>query len=163
IGAEHGSEQQQTRLSLRCHLRQSRGCQDRLRGGGAAAPRRSDRALRCGLGHPRRRRQGAHQGNGKTDPARGGGGSGGGRPGGGRAAVAGAGAAAVTGAFSPPFLLAGAALGALDGAAIAHLRDGLPHKDLKELGKTLNDGTAAVVVVAESTVQEAMQKVVKRA
>src|SRR5262245_49523472 len=34
-------------------------------------------------------------------------------------AVAGVGAAAVIGAFFPPFLLAGAALGALDGAAIA--------------------------------------------
>jgi uncharacterized membrane protein len=59
--------------------------------------------------------------------------------------------------------LAGAALGALDGAAIGHFREGLPRKDLKELGQTLNDGTAAVVVLAESTIAEAMQKVVKRA
>jgi uncharacterized membrane protein len=75
----------------------------------------------------------------------------------------GLGVSAIVSAFFPPFLLAGAALGALDGAVIGHFREGLPRKDLKELGQTLNDGTAAVVVLAESTVAEEMQKVVKRA
>jgi uncharacterized membrane protein len=77
--------------------------------------------------------------------------------------VAGWGISAIIGAFFPPYLLAGAALGAIDGAVIGHLRDGLPRKDLKELGETLNDGTAAVVLLAESTVKEAAQKAVKRA
>jgi uncharacterized membrane protein len=77
--------------------------------------------------------------------------------------VAGLGISAIIGAFFPPYLLAGAALGALDGALIGHFREGLPRKDLKELGQTLTDGTAAVVVVAESTVAQAMQKAVKRA
>ncbi len=78
-------------------------------------------------------------------------------------AVAGLGISAIVSAFFPPYLLAGAALGALGGGAIGHLRDGLPRRDLKELGQTLNDGTAAVVVLAESTVEQAMQKAIRRA
>jgi uncharacterized membrane protein len=77
--------------------------------------------------------------------------------------VVGLGISAIIGAFFPPYLLAGAAVGALDGAVIGHLREGLPHKDLKELGQSLTDGQAAVVVLAESTIQQAMQKAVKRA
>jgi uncharacterized membrane protein len=76
--------------------------------------------------------------------------------------AAGAGLNAIAGAFLPPYILAGAVLGAINGGVMAHERDGLRRDHLKELGKSLSDGTAAVVVLAESTVAQAMQKAAKR-
>ena len=76
---------------------------------------------------------------------------------------AGAAAGAIVGLFFPPFLLADAAVGALAGRIIQHVRKGLPHGDLKQLGQALNDSTAAVVVVGESTVEQALEKAVNHA
>lgn len=76
--------------------------------------------------------------------------------------VAGAAAGAVIGAFFPPALLVEAGVGALAGGVVQHLRKGLPHKDLKELGDTFASGTAAIVVVGESKVDEAIAKAVKK-
>lgn len=76
--------------------------------------------------------------------------------------VAGAAAGAIIGAFFPPALLVEAGIGALTGGVIQHLRKGLPHKDLKELGDTFASGTAAIVVVGESKIDEAVAKAVKK-
>jgi len=77
--------------------------------------------------------------------------------------AAGAIAGAIVGLVFPPFLLADAAIGALAGGVFEHLRNGLPHKDLKEIGQTLQDGTAAVVVVAESRIDQALANAERRA
>jgi len=76
---------------------------------------------------------------------------------------AGAVAGAIVGVFFPPILLAEAAVGAAAGGIIEHLRKGLPSKDLKELGETLNSGSAAVIVIGESKVEEAINKAVNKA
>ena len=72
-------------------------------------------------------------------------------------------AGAIVGLFFPPFLLVDAAVGALAGGILQHVRKGLPHGDLKQLGQALDDGAAAVVVVGESTLEQALRKAVKRA
>jgi len=78
-------------------------------------------------------------------------------------AVAGGVAAAVSGVFFPPIALAGAAVGALGGAAIGHLRRGLPRKDLDEIGDALRDSEASVVVVGQSTLDKAVKAALKSA
>jgi uncharacterized membrane protein len=77
-------------------------------------------------------------------------------------AAAGAGLSAISGAFFPPWILAGAVLGAINGGVMVHERDGLRRDHLKDLGQVLSGGTAAVVVLAESTVAQAMQQAAKR-
>jgi uncharacterized membrane protein len=76
---------------------------------------------------------------------------------------AGAVVGAVVGAFFPPILLAEAAVGAAAGGIIEHLRKGLPSKDLKEIGATLDTGSAAVIVIGESKVDEAINKATEKA
>ena len=75
----------------------------------------------------------------------------------------GAAAGVVAGILFPPFLLVDAAIGAVAGGLIGHFRKGMSHKDLKEVGELLNDSSAALIVVGESRLEEALNKELKRA
>lgn len=65
---------------------------------------------------------------------------------------------AVVGLIFPPSILVGAAAGAAIGAASGHLANGLSRTDVKELGDLLENGEAALLVVGESTLEEALEK-----
>ena len=49
------------------------------------------------------------------------------------------------------------------GGLIGHLRGGVSRGDLKDLGDELEAGTAAVIVIGESRIQEQLEAAVTRA
>ena len=75
----------------------------------------------------------------------------------------GAGVGALVGLVFPPALLGSAIVGASAGGLVGHLRGGISRGDLKELGDELEGGTAAVIVIGESKIEEQLEKAVKRA
>ncbi len=75
----------------------------------------------------------------------------------------GAAAGIAAGILFPPFLLADAAIGAVAGALVGHFRKGMAHGDLKELGSALQDSEAALIVVGESRLEEALGKATMKA
>jgi len=75
----------------------------------------------------------------------------------------GAAAGALIGILFPPALIGSAIVGAGAGGAIGHLWRGMSRGEMKDLGATLDDGQAALVVVGESKLEEAVEKAVKRA
>ena len=70
----------------------------------------------------------------------------------------GAGVGAVIGILFPPSIIGTAVVGAVVGGVGAHLWRGLSRSDVKELGELIDDGQAALLVVGESTVQQAVEK-----
>jgi uncharacterized membrane protein len=70
----------------------------------------------------------------------------------------GAAVGAVVGILFPPSIIAGAAVGAAAGGAAGHLWRGMSRADVKEFGEMLDQGEAALLIVGESTVQEALNK-----
>jgi uncharacterized membrane protein len=70
---------------------------------------------------------------------------------------------AVVGILFPPSLIAGAAVGGVAGGVIGHLWNGMSRKDMKELGEILDAGTAALVVVGKSKLDEQMKAAMSRA
>jgi uncharacterized membrane protein len=54
---------------------------------------------------------------------------------------------AVVGILFPPSLIGGALVGGAAGGLIGHLWHGMSRKDMKELGETLDEGQAALVVI----------------
>lgn len=70
----------------------------------------------------------------------------------------GAAAGAVVGLLFPPSIIASAAVGAAVGAIGGHLWRGMSRSDVKEFGDIIDDGQAALVIVGESTVEQALQK-----
>jgi uncharacterized membrane protein len=70
----------------------------------------------------------------------------------------GAAAGAVVGLLFPPSILATAAVGAAVGAVGGHLWRGMSRSDVKEFGDIIDDGEAALVIVGESTVEQALHK-----
>ena len=70
----------------------------------------------------------------------------------------GAAAGAVVGLLFPPSIIASAAVGAAVGAISGHLWRGMSRSDVKEFGDIIDDGQAALVIVGESTVEQALQK-----
>ena len=81
---------------------------------------------------------------------------------------AGALAAGVAAALLPPVGILGAlAVGAGGGAAIGavtgHASGGMSRGDLKELGETLDEGTAGLLVVYEANLQEQVRATVEAA
>lgn len=66
----------------------------------------------------------------------------------------GAGVGAVVGILFPPSVIGSAAVGGAAGALIGHLRRGMARGDMKDLGETLDAGTAALVVLGESQLSE---------
>jgi uncharacterized membrane protein len=78
-------------------------------------------------------------------------------------AWAGVAVGALAGIVFPPSVLAGAIVGGTAGGVIGHLRGGLSRSDLKELAEFLDEGQAALIVIAESRVQEQLEKELVRA
>lgn len=72
-------------------------------------------------------------------------------------------AGAAVGVFFPPFLLVDAAIGAVAGGLIGHFRKGMSHKELQEIGMDLYASEAALIVVGESRLEEALKKAERRA
>ena len=64
----------------------------------------------------------------------------------------------VVGILFPPSILASAAVGAAVGGVGGHLWRGMSRADVKELGDIIDDGQAALVIVGESTLQQAVDK-----
>jgi uncharacterized membrane protein len=72
---------------------------------------------------------------------------------------AGVAAGALVGLIFPPSLLATTAIGALSGAVIGRFRDGIAQDDLEQIGEAMTGDNAALVVVAEGHVGEALGKI----
>ena len=70
----------------------------------------------------------------------------------------GAAVGAVVSILFPPSLIAGAAIGAAAGGVGGHLWRGMSRADVKEFGDVIDDGQAALVIVGESKVEQAVEK-----
>jgi len=75
----------------------------------------------------------------------------------------GAGVGALVGLIFPPAVLGAAIVGAGAGGLTGHLSGGVSRGDLKELGDELEAGTAAVIVLGESKLEEQLEKATARA
>ncbi len=75
----------------------------------------------------------------------------------------GAGVGALVGLIFPPAVLGAAIVGAGAGGLTGHLSRGISRGDLKELGDELEAGTAAVIVLGESKLEEQLEKATARA
>jgi uncharacterized membrane protein len=65
---------------------------------------------------------------------------------------------ALIGCLFPPAIIAATAAGAAIGGVSGHLWRGLSRADCKELGELIDDGQAALVIVGESKVAEAVDE-----
>jgi uncharacterized membrane protein len=70
---------------------------------------------------------------------------------------------AVAGILFPPSIIGGALIGGAAGGVAGHLWRGMSRGDLKDLGEALDEGTAAVIVIGESEIDEQIEKATKRA
>ena len=70
---------------------------------------------------------------------------------------------ALIGCLFPPAIIATTAAGAAIGGVSGHLWRGMSRADCKELGELIDDGQAALVIVGESTVEEAVDKAALKA
>jgi uncharacterized membrane protein len=70
----------------------------------------------------------------------------------------GAAAGALIGIIFPPSIIGTAVVGAAVGGVSGHLWKGMSRADVKEFGDVIDAGQAALVIVGESTVQEALEK-----
>src|SRR5271157_6329349 len=70
---------------------------------------------------------------------------------------------ALVGVFFPPYLVWEIAIGAVAGALIGHFWRGLSRSDMKQIGDTLQDSTATLIVIGQSKLQEALQDATKHA
>jgi uncharacterized membrane protein len=70
---------------------------------------------------------------------------------------------AVVGLLFPPSLIAGLIWGGGIGTLVGHLAKGWSHKDIKELGETLEVGHSGVVLIAETPSDLAAELILKRA
>ena len=70
----------------------------------------------------------------------------------------GAAVGALIGCIFPPAIIATTAPGAAIGAVSGHLWRGRSRKDCKELGDVIDDGQAALVIVGQNTIEQAMDK-----
>ena len=75
----------------------------------------------------------------------------------------GAAVGALVGIIFPPAILGSAIVGAGAGGLTGHLTRGISRGDLKELGEELEAGSAAVIVLGESKIEEQLEKATKRA
>ncbi|MGD0936490.1 MAG: DUF1269 domain-containing protein [Streptosporangiaceae bacterium] len=75
----------------------------------------------------------------------------------------GAAVGALIGILFPPAIIATAAVGAAVGGVSGHLWRGMSRADVKELGDIIDDGQAALVIVGESTIQQAVDKAALKA
>ncbi len=70
----------------------------------------------------------------------------------------GAAVGAVVGILFPPSIIASTAVGAAVGGIGGHLWRGMSRADVKEFGDIIDEGEAALVIVGESTVEQAVAK-----
>ena len=70
----------------------------------------------------------------------------------------GAAAGAVVGLLFPPAIIGSALVGAAAGGVGGHLYKGMSRSDVKEFGEVIDAGEAALLVVGESTIQDAIEK-----
>ena len=75
----------------------------------------------------------------------------------------GAAAGAVVGLLFPPSIIGTALVGAAVGGVSGHLWRGMSRADIKELGELIDTGQAALVVVGESKVEQALEKAALKA
>ncbi|HET9071600.1 MAG TPA: DUF1269 domain-containing protein [Acidimicrobiales bacterium] len=75
----------------------------------------------------------------------------------------GAAAGAVVGLLFPPAVLASAAVGAAAGGVGGHLWRGMSRADVKELGELIDTGEAALVIVGEDKLEQAVAKAALKA
>ncbi len=75
----------------------------------------------------------------------------------------GAAVGALVGLIFPPAVIGSAIVGAGAGGLTGHLSRGISRGDLKDLGEELEAGTAAVIVLAESKIEEQLAEATKRA
>jgi uncharacterized membrane protein len=65
---------------------------------------------------------------------------------------------AVVGLLFPPAIIGSAAVGAAVGGVGGHLWKGLSRSDVKELGDLIDSGEACLLVIGESTIEDAIDK-----
>ncbi|MDN5762093.1 MAG: DUF1269 domain-containing protein [Microlunatus sp.] len=70
---------------------------------------------------------------------------------------------ALVGLLFPPSIIASAAIAGAAGGFAGHLWKGMSRSDVKELGDVIDDGQAALVVLGDLTVSEALEKAELRA
>lgn len=70
----------------------------------------------------------------------------------------GVGVGALVGILFPPSIIATAVVGGVIGGVSGHLWKGMSRSDVKELGDSIDDGQAALVVIGEITVSDALKK-----
>ena len=75
----------------------------------------------------------------------------------------GAAVGALVGIIFPPAVIGSAIVGAGAGGLTGHLTRGISRGDLKDLGDGLDEGSAAVIVLGESKIEEQLEKATKRA
>ena len=74
----------------------------------------------------------------------------------------GAGVGALVGIIFPPAVLGAAIVGAGAGGLTGHLTKGISRGDLKNLGEALDEGSAALIVLGESKIEEQLEKALAR-
>jgi uncharacterized membrane protein len=77
-----------------------------------------------------------------------------------RGAWGGAAVGVLVGCLFPPAIIVTTAAG---GAVSGHLWRGMSRKDCKELGELIDDGQAALVIVGENTIEQAVDKAALKA
>jgi len=70
----------------------------------------------------------------------------------------GAAVGALVGIIFPPSIVVGAAVGATVGGVSGHLWKGMSRADVKEFGDLIDAGQAALVIVGQSTIGDAIEK-----
>ena len=75
----------------------------------------------------------------------------------------GAAVGALVGIIFPPSIIGTAIVGAGAGGLTGHLSRGISRGDLKDLGESLDEGSAAVIVLGESKIEEQLERATKRA
>ncbi len=75
----------------------------------------------------------------------------------------GAAAGAVVGILFPPSIIGTALVGAAVGGVSGHLWRGMSRSDVREFGEVIDAGEAALVIVGESTLEQALAKAQLRA
>jgi uncharacterized membrane protein len=80
-----------------------------------------------------------------------------------RGAWGGAAVGVLAGILFPPAIIAAAAVGAVVGGVGAHLWQGMSRTEVKKLGDIIDEGQAALLVVGESKVAQAVERAVQKA
>jgi uncharacterized membrane protein len=75
-----------------------------------------------------------------------------------RGAWGGIAAGALVGVLFPPALIASAAVGGAVGGVSGHLWKGMSRADVKQFGELIDSGEACLLIVGESTIEDAIHK-----